>query len=196
MFLLVTTGEQAHVLLILREAGKVQTASLNLEIQSTDGKVLQTTPIKVIGTSGAHFSAAFPTPKVPFKLQLRGKTKNNFDFERSSQSTVNTSHVVVRALYARNEFTVPKSGYEFAMFFAYNTGATEVFDFKVRDTSNFKARPSRSSVLLRQNRKAVVTVHFTTTPSAVSGAADNVLVTVTGRTSKVSDSSLVNLMVA
>lgn len=181
----------------MRRADKVQAASLNLDILTEDGsEVLQTATIRAVGKGGAHFAASFATPTVPFKLQLRGKTKKNFDFERNSQSIVRPSHVVVRVLYARNELTVAKSGYEFAMFFAYNTGADEKFEFKIKDTSNFKAQYSRSSVRIYQNRLVFFPVRFTATPSAVSGTAENVLVTVTGKTSNVSASYVVSLMVA
>ena len=184
------------MILIVREADKVHAASLILDILREDGNVLSSTFVKPVGTSGAHFSASFPTPTVPFKLQLRGKTRKNFDFERRSQSTVHPSHVVVRVLYARNEFTVPKSGYEFTIFSAYNTGATEVFDFKVKDTSPFKAQYSTSPVRINQDRLAFFSVRFTAITSAVPGTAENVLVTVTGQTTKVSASYVVSLMVA
>lgn len=196
MFPSITTGKPAHVILIVRAVNKIQPASLNLDIVEEDGKVLSTASVLPVGTSGAHFSATFSTPTVPFKLQLKGKTKKNFDFERNSQHTVTPSHVVVKVLYARNEFTVPKSGNEFTMFFAYNTGATEVFDFKVKSTSNFKAQSSRSSARIYRDRLAFFSARFTATPSAVRGAADRVLVTVTGRTTHVTASYLVSLMVA
>ena len=175
----------------------MKAGSLDLHILGTEGEKLRTATVRPAGKSGAHFSASFPTPTVPFKLQLRGKTKGNFDFERNSQSTVLPSHVVVRILYARNDFTVPKAGYEFAMFFVYNSGATENFDFKVKDTSNLKAEyNSKSPVRVYQGRLRTISVRFTATPSAVPGATENVLVTVTGRTSKVSASYVVTLMVA
>lgn len=51
---------------------------------------------------------------------------------RSSQSTVETScFVVVKVLYAENEFNAPKFGYEFAIFFrVLNPEATEEFHFR------------------------------------------------------------------
>ena len=152
--------------------------------------------VRPVGTSGAHFAASFPTPMVSFKLQLRGKTNKNFDFERKSKITVHPSHVVVKVLYTQNEFTVPKSENESVMFFAYNTGAPELFDFTVKDTSTFKAYYSRSPVRILQDRFVMFEVYFTATPSAVPGTADTVVVNLTGRTTKVSVSSVVSLMVA
>ena len=195
MFPPITTGKLAHVILIVRATDKIQPASLSLNIVGEDGEVLNTTSVIPVGTSGAHFSATFSTPSVPFKLQLQGRTKGNFNFQRNSQSTVTPRHVVVKVLYARNEFTVPISGYEFTIFFAYNTGPTEVFDFKVRSTTNFEAQSSRSSARIYRDRMAFFSVRFTATPSAVRGAADRMLVTVTGRTTRVTASYLVSLMV-
>lgn len=196
LFLSFSSGKRAHVILIVRKADKLQAKSLSLAIVKEDGKVINTAPVRAVGKSGTHFSATFATPSVPFKLQLRGKTRKNFDFERNSQSTVNPSHVVLRVLYARNEFTVPKSGYEFAVFFVYNTGAAEVFDFKVVNTAAVKAPLPIKPKIIKRNRLAFFTVSFTATSLAVPGATDNMLVTVTGRTTKVSDSYVVSLMVA
>lgn len=189
-------GKNAHVILILRGADKVQAGSLNLDILSADGKFLNTASVRAVGAGGTHFSASFATPTVPFKMQLNGKTKKNHNFERNSQSTVNPSHVVVRVLYARNEFTVPKSRSEVIWFFIYNTGATEKFKLKVEVTSKFKAQYSTSPIRVYQDRLAFISIRFTAMPSAVPGSAEDVLVTVTGQASKVSASYIVSLMVA
>ena len=122
----------------MREADKVQSRSLSLNILHEDRMILTYNSCPTSWNKRSALFSLLPYSTVPFKLQLRGKTKKNFDFERSSQSTVHPSHVVVRALYARNEFTVPKSGYEFTMFFVYNTGATELFDFKSQGYFQFQ----------------------------------------------------------
>ena len=128
-------------------------------------------------------------------MQLKGKTKKNFQFERNSQSTVEPSHVVVKLMYARNEFTAPKSSYEFAMFLILNSGATEKFKFKIKETVNFKAAYSASPITIYNNGHAVVPVRFTAKSSAVPGSVDDLLVTVTGETSKVTATNIVSLMV-
>ena len=110
------SGITAHVILIVRGAEKLQSSTLQLYILGTDGRRLHSNRLRRVGRDGVHFSASFPTPEVPFKMQIKGNTKRNFQFERSSQSTVEPRHVFVKVLYARNEFTAPKSGYEFAIF--------------------------------------------------------------------------------
>ena len=129
-------------------------------------------------------------------MQLKGKTKENFQFERNSQSTVEPSHVVVKLMYARNESTASKSSDEFAMFFIFNSGATEKFKFQIKETVNFKAEYSASLITVYQNRHAVVQVDFIAKRLAVPGSVDQLLVTaVTGETSKVTASNIVSLMV-
>ena len=189
------SGKTAHVILIVRGAEKLQPSSLNLTILNNDGRPLHTASLRQVGGDSVHFSASFPTPAVPFKMQLKGKTKKNFQFERNSQSTVEPSHVVVKLMYARNESTASKSSNEFAMFFIFNSGATEKFKFQIKETVNFKAEYSASPITVYQNRHAVVQVDFIAKSSAVPGSVDQLLVSVTGETSKVTASNIVSLMV-
>ena len=182
--------------MIVREADKVQSSSLYLNILKEDGSVLRTASVRPAGTrSGAHFSATFATPSAPFKLQLRGKTKKNFDFERNSKITIQPSYVMVRAIYSGSEFTVPKHTNESVMFLVYNTGVTEMFDVSVEGTTVFNAHYQRSH-LFYQDRLAFIDVYFAASPLAAPGTAEGVLVTVTGRTSKATAKTVVSLMVS
>ncbi len=190
-----TTGKSAHAILIVRGSDKISGASLNLEILSKDDKVLNTTSVIPVGTSGAHFSVAFPTPTVPFKLKLKGKTKKNYDFERNSLNIVHPSRVLVRVLYTQSEFTVPIRGRSLVIFFVYNTDSTEIFEFKVEDSSTFDATVLRPQVRVYKNRSGFFYALFTAKSTATKGAADNVLVTATGLTSKVSVNHVFTLMV-
>ena len=182
--------------MIVREADKIQLSSLYLNILKEDGSVLRTASVRPAGTrSKAHYSATFATPSAPFKLQLRGKTKKNFDFERNSKSTIQPSHVIVKAIYSESEFTIPKHTSESITFFVYNAGLTEMFDVSVDDTSVFNARYQRSR-LVYQDRLAIIYVYFTASPLAAPGTTRGVLVTVTGRTSKATAKTVVSLMVS
>ena len=179
----------------MRASDKIRSTSLNLDILSKDGKVLNTTSVSPVGKSGAHFSVSFSTPTVPFRLKLKGKTKKNFDFERSSHNIVHPSHALVRVLYARNEFTVPIRGRALVIFFVHNTGPTEIFDFKVQESSIFIASVLMPAVRVYQNRSSFLFVRFSAKSTATFGAADNVMVTATGQTSKVSVNHMFSLMV-
>ena len=180
----------------MREAGKIQSSSLYLNILKEDGSVLRTASVRPAGTrTTAHFSATFVTPSAPFKLQLRGKTKKNFDFERNSKITIQPSHVIVKAIYSASEFTVPKHTSESVMFLVYNTGVTEMFDVSVEGTSVFNAHYQRSHFVYK-DRLAFIDVYFSASPLVAPGTAEGVLVTVTGRTSKATAKTVVSLMVS
>ena len=195
-FLILYSGKYAHVVLIVRQADKIQSSSLYLNILKEDGGVLRTASVRPAGTtSGAHFTATFATPSAPFKLQLRGKTKKHFDFERNSKIAIQPSHVMVKAIYSGGEFTVPKHTNESVMFLVYNTGVTEMFDVSVEGTSVFNAHYQRSH-LVYQDRLAIIYAYFTASPLAAPGNAEGVLVTVTGRTSKATAKTVVSLMVS
>ena len=188
-------GKTANAILIVRSGDKIYGTSLNLEILSKDDRVLNTTSVSPIGSSGAHYSVSFPTPTVPFKLKLRGKTKKNFDFERQSANIVHPSRAVIRVLYARGEFTVPLRGRAMVIFFVYNTGSTEIYDLKVKDSYIFNAFVLRSAVRAYKNLSGFFFVQFSAKPTATPGDADSVLVTATGRTSKASVNHMFSLMV-
>ena len=180
----------------MREADKIQSSSLYLKILKEDGSVLRTASVRPTGTrSRAHFSATFVTPSAPFKLQLRGKTKKNFNFERNSKITIQPSHVMVKAIYSGSEFTVPKHTREPVTFLVFNTDVTEMFDVSVEATSVFNAHYQRSH-LVYQDRLAIIYAYFTASPLAAPGKAEGVLVTVTGRTSKATAKTVVSLMVS
>ena len=195
-FLILYSGKYAFVVLIVREADKIQSSSLSLNILKEDGSVLSTASVRPAGKkSGAHYSATFATPSAPFKLQLTGKTKKNFDFERNSKFTIQPSHVMVKAIYSESDFTVPKHTSESVMFLVYNTNVTEIFDVSVEDTSVFSAHYQRIR-LVYQNRLAIIYVYFSASPLAAPGTVEGVLVTVTGRTSKTTAKTVVRLMVS
>ena len=81
------------------------------------------------------------------------------------------------------------------MFFVYNTGSTEMFDLKVKDSSIFTASVLISAVRVYQNRSGFFFVYFSAKSAAASGAADNVMVTATGQTSKVSVNHVFSMMI-
>ncbi|KAL9960335.1 hypothetical protein ACROYT_G033781 [Oculina patagonica] len=189
-------GETARVILIVTEADKLDAMSLDVDLLSKDGNSLGKASAKPVGTSGAHFSASFTPPLVPFRLVLKGKTKKGNKFERSSHSIVTPSNVLIRVLYAKEEYTVPAKGNGYVMFIVYNNGPSEVFDVNVKDTEKFKASLLRPTITVRKGRTSFFSVSFTAKSPATPGGTDAVLVTVTGKTSKVTAAHVVTLMVA
>lgn len=183
------------VILTVAGAKKINSRSLSLDLMSMDGRRLSTATVTPHGTSGAHFSSSFTPPSVPFKLKLKGTTKKGYPFERNSHTTVHPSHALIRVLYARNEYTVPAGGSGFVMFVVYNTGPTEIFDIKVKDLLKYVAHLRRKSIVVRQGRTSFFSVTFKAPSSAARGSGDDVLATITGRTSRKTVGHVVKLMV-
>ena len=182
--------------MIVTEAAKIDGSSLAIVLLSTDGKPLGTAPVKPVGTSGAHFSASFTPPSVPFRLMLKGKTKKGNQFERNSHTVAKPSTVLVRVLYAKEEYTVPAKGNGLVMFIVHNNGPTDVFDIDVKDTEKFQTTLTRSTITVRKGRTSFFSVRFKAKSLASPGGTDAVLVTVTGKTSKTTAGHVVTLMVA
>lgn len=182
--------------MIVTEAEKLDGASLAVTLLSMDGKPLGTASVKPVGTSGAHFSASFTPPSVPFRLMLKGKTKRGNKFQRNSHTVAKPSNVLIRVSYAKEEYTVPAKGNGFVMFIVHNNGPTEVFEIDVKDTERFHPTLTRSTITVRKGRKSFFSVSFKAKSPASPGGADAVLVTVTGRTSKTTSGHVVTLMVA
>lgn len=185
-----------RVVLIITEAEKIDVMSLVVDLLSRDGNSLGMASAKPVGTSGAHFSASFTPPSVPFRLVLKGKTKKGNRFERNSHSIVNPSNVLIRVLYAKEEYTVPSKGNGYVMFIVYNNGPSEVFDVHVRNTTRFTASIVRPTITVRKGRTSFFSVSFTAKRPASPGSTDAVLVTITGKTSKATVGHVVTLMVA
>ena len=160
-----------------------------------DGRRLGTANVIPQGTSGAHFSASFTPPSVPFNLKLRGTTKKGYSFERNSHSTVHPSHVLIRVLYATNDYTIPVAGSGFVMFAVHNTGPTEVFDIKVKDRLNSRVHLPRNFITVHGGSTSFFSVILNAPSSAARGESDEVLATITGRTSGKTVGHVVKLMV-
>ena len=183
------------VIVTVAKAKKINNKDLNLDLMNQDGKFLGTATLTLHGTSGAHFSASFIPPSVSFKLRLRGKTQKGYNFERNSHNVVHPSHALIRVLYARNEFILPAGGSGFVMFVVHNTGPTEIFDIKVKDRLKYVNHLRRTSITVRQGRQNFFSVTFRAPSSAERGKGDEVLATITGRTSKKTVGQIVRLMV-
>ena len=188
-------GQKALVIITVAGAEKINKNALHLDLMNSKGKRLGTVNLTPRGKGGAHFSASFTPPSVPFKLNLKGKTKKGYSLQRSSHNIVHPSHALIRVLYARNEFTVPARGSGYVLFVVYNTGPTEKFDVKIKESAGFVHYLRRSSILVRRGRKSYVSVTFKAASSAKRGKGGEVLATITGQTSKKTVGQVVRLMV-
>ena len=121
-------GETARVILTVAGDEKINRSTLALDLLSEDGKRLGLAIVSPGRTSGAHFTASFNPPSVPFTLKLKGKTKKGYNFERLSHNVVQPSLFIIRVLYASNEYTINAGGRTFVMFRVHNNGPPDSFD--------------------------------------------------------------------
>ncbi|XP_068757745.1 uncharacterized protein [Montipora capricornis] len=188
--------ETARVVITVAGNAKINRNTLKLDLISEDGRRLTTATVTPRGRSGAHFSANFSCPAVPFALKLRGKTKKGYNFQRRSHNIVHPSNTLIRVIYARNDYTIPAGRSSLVTFLMHNNGPKETFDIKAKDRLKYVQHLRRSSITVRQRRTSFFSVVLKAPLSASPGKGDELLVTAKGRKSKKTVSLLVRLMVA
>ncbi|XP_068713370.1 hemicentin-2-like [Montipora foliosa] len=188
--------DPARVVITVAGNAKINRNTLKLDLISEDGRRLTTATVTPRGTSGAHFSASFRCPAVPFTLKLRGKTKKGYNFQRRSHNIVHPSNTLIRVIYARNDYTIPAGRSSLVTFLMHNNGPTDTFDIKAKDRMKYFQNLRGSSITVRQSRTSFFSVVLKAPLSASPGKGDELLVTAKGRKSKKTVSLLVRLMVA
>ena len=188
-------GETARVILTVAGDEKINRSTLALDLLSEDGKRLGSAIVSPGRTSGAHFTASFNPPSVPFTLKLKGKTKKGYNFERLSHNVVQPSLFIIRVLYASNEYTIPAGGRTFVMFRVHNNGPPDSFDIRVKDNLNYFQYLRGSPVSVRKRSRGFFSFIMRAPASAPRGKGDEVVVSATSRKSKKTVSQVVRLMV-
>ncbi|XP_048577662.1 uncharacterized protein LOC125559822 [Nematostella vectensis] len=84
---------------------------------------------QVVGTSSVSgITATFRRPpSVPFKLRLRGTTVGGFRFERISRKIITAKSAIIRMVYNKNYYTLPRGKRSYARFAIHNNGASDTF---------------------------------------------------------------------
>ena len=191
-------GKKSHLVLTVAGADKIRANTLSLElVDSKTGRQISKATVKPRGTTGAHFVSSFvPPPRSTFRLVLKGKTKRGYDFRRMSRNIIKPKTALIRITYARNDFTIPRGSRSFVVFVVHNVGPTEVFDIFIEDRLGFRVRKGRRSVLVRQGAKRMLSVWFKAPPGAELGKSNSVVLSITGRKSRVRSGQIINLIVA
>ena len=185
------------VILTVAGSNKINSRSLTLDLMSMDGRRLSTTTVTPQGSSGAHFSASFTPPSAPFKLKLRGTTKEGNSFERKSHNTVHPSHVLIRVVWASNDYTIPTTGisWKIVSFTVHNRGPGDVFDVQVKNLKFVSPHNFPKSIPVFQGSEYFFSVEFTPPSSSARGENEVMLLTLTGRTSGKTFRKFVRLMI-
>ncbi|XP_046850361.1 hemicentin-1-like isoform X1 [Xenia sp. Carnegie-2017] len=179
-------GVQNEAILNVRGISHVNKSSLAAELVTLYGDVITSTrptSLSAKDSKGIRHLFKFHPPNQIFKIQLKGLTKKGNSFERISKTPVKAETLIVKVLYARNDFTLKHESTTYLIFSIENFGNNEVVDFKSFGNLGTVERQSRKFGLVRKGRKTSFVVTFRGKPKATPGMTMTVVVSVTGRSS-------------
>ena len=146
-------------------------------------KISQPVSLKSEGKNGVRQLFTFTPPGQLFKIKLKGTTKNGNPFERISHNVIKSESLLVKVLFAKNDFTVPQGASTFLLFLVENYGNNEVIDVRLFGSLGTVQRVSRNSVFVRKRRKSSFTVTFSAKATAEKGITITIVVLVKGKSS-------------
>ncbi|XP_046850766.1 von Willebrand factor A domain-containing protein 7-like [Xenia sp. Carnegie-2017] len=179
-------GVQAEAILTVGGISHVNKNSLRAELVTLRGDVITTTrptSLSAKDSKGIRHSFKFHPPNQIFKIKLKGLTKKGNSFERISHSPIKTETLIVKILFARNDFTLKQGNTCYIIFTVQNFGNNEVVDFKSLGNLGTVERQSRKFGRIRKGRKTSFAVTFRGKLKATPGMTVTVVVSVTGRSS-------------
>ncbi|XP_046851457.1 von Willebrand factor A domain-containing protein 7-like [Xenia sp. Carnegie-2017] len=179
-------GVQAEAILTVGGISHVNKRSLAAELVTLGGDVITSTrptSFSAKDSKGIRYSFKFHPPNQIFKIKLKGLTKKGNSFERISKTPVKAETLIVKVLYARNDFTLKHGSTTFLIFSIENFGNNEVVDFKSFGNLGTVKSQNRKFGLARKGRETSFAVTFRGKPKATPGMTVTVVVSVTGRSS-------------
>ena len=175
----------------------IDATSLRVELVTIFGQVLtketQTCSLQRKDKIGIRQSLTFVLPLVVFNIKLTGKTKKGQQFERICHNSINSESLLIKILYAKNDYTVSSGKSTFIIFTVQNLGAAETVHFEATGslgTTSVKGRKSR-----RLRRRTSFTVIITTDKNTAKGITTTVVAWAKGGKSKSKASISVPLLV-
>lgn len=132
---------------------------------------------------GIRHSFKFFPPNQVFKIKLKGRTKKGHGFERISHSPIKPETLIVKVLFARNDYTLTQGGTGYVIFTIENYGESEVVDITSFGSMGTVERQSRNEARVRKGRKTSFSVSFRGKTKATTGVTVTIVVSVKGRNS-------------
>ena len=179
-------GAQAEAILTLGGVDHVDLRTLRAELVTLQGDVITTSrPVSLTSKDrkGIRYSFKFYPPNQVFKIKLKGRTKKGNSFERICHSPIKPESLVVKVLFARNDYTMSQGGTGYVIFMIENFGNDEVVDMTSFGSFGTVERQSRAMNRVRKGRQTTFSVTFRGNTKAVRGVTVTIVVSVKGRRS-------------
>ena len=185
-FLFWFKGVEAEAILTLGGVAHVDLQTLRAELISLQGDVITTSgPVSLTpkDNKGIRHSFKFHPPNQIFKIKLKGRTKMGNPFERICHSPIKPGTLLVKVLFARNDYTISQGRTGYVLFMIENFGNTEMVDIKSHASPGNVESQSRTLGRVRQGRRTSFSVSFRGNAKAIRGVTVTVVVSVKGRAS-------------
>ncbi|EDO42254.1 predicted protein [Nematostella vectensis] len=185
-------GEPAIVKVLIPLANRLQVSSLRLDALDRFGNVLE---MSMVSRATATFQRP---PSVPFKLRLRGTTVGGFSFERISRKIITAKSAIIRMVYNKNYYTLPRGKRSYVRFAIHNNGASDTFRVNLAFSSRgiqIVSPPSASGYHVRSRGQRYVSTQLEVPTSMRKGTFIKMFVTARGTRSGVTTKLSAQLMV-
>lgn len=179
-------GQEARAILTLGGVEKIDKSSLQAELMALDGNLLKTgkpVSLKSEDKAGIRHSFTFTPPGQLFKIKLKGKTKKGNSFERVCHNAIKSETLLIKVLYVKNDFAIPRGGSSFVIFTIENHGNSEIVEIRVFGSMGKVERISKTSVVIRKRRQSSFSVKYTSDATAVQGVTITIVASVKGKSS-------------
>ena len=164
----------------------VDKKTLKAELITLQGDVIKTSkPVSLTSKDkqGIRHSFKFYPPNQIFKIKLKGQTKKGNPFERICHSPIKPETLLVKILFARNDYTIPQGGTGYVIFTIENFGNNDVVDITSFGSLGTVERQSRKFSRVRKGRRSSFSVRFRGNAKATKGVTVTIVVSVKGRNS-------------
>ena len=177
---------EAEAILTLGGVAHVDQRTLKAELVTLEGDVIKMSkPVSLTSKDkrGIRHSFKFYPPNQIFKIKLKGRTKKGNSFERICHTRIKPETLLVKVLFARNDYTISQGSTGYVIFTIENFGNDDVVDITSFGSLGTVERQSQAMRRVRKGRRTSFSVTFRGNPKATRGVTVTIVVSVKGRIS-------------
>ena len=131
------------------------------------------------------YTARFSPPSFPFRLQLSGKTKQGFPFQRVTPEKVRAKPAVIRIVTGKDDMRFQLGNTLYILFKIYNVGRSEAFDIDIKDNVGFLKPLHLVRFVSHNTQRSILVLIRPTKRGYNKGRVDEVFAKAKGKISKV-----------